>query len=91
MSPLPEKVLSHLKEVVSRPMEPKAKLLYFALVIDSGGETMSDIPEQKYQDITGLHNDHDFMVTLCSLAEDYNLIDVCEDGDLETYIQFRHI
>lgn len=65
MSPLPEKVLSHLKEVVSHPMEPKAKLLYFALVIDSGGETMPDIPEQKYQDITGLHDPQDFMVTLC--------------------------
>lgn len=52
---------------------------------------MSDIPEQKYQNITGLHDDHDFMVTLCSLDEEYSLINVCEDGDLETYIQFRHI
>ena len=91
MSQLPEKVLSHLKEVVSHPMEPKAKLLYFALVVDSGRETIFPLDEQMYQDITGIHDDHDFMVTLCSLAEDYNLIDVCEDGDLETYIQFRHI
>lgn len=91
MSPLPEKVLSHLKEVVSRPMEPKAKLLYFALVVDSGGETMSALLDQKYQDITGLHDPQDFMVTLCSLYEEYGLIDICEDGDMNTYIQFRYI
>lgn len=85
-------LLVHARETLKTTLTHDAKLLYMAMIATKRGKTFY-WHDSEFQTHTGLEKEQlDLaLYELAGITSTYHLVDICEDGDLETYIRFTKL
>lgn len=85
-------LLVHARETFKTTLTPDAKLLYMAMIATKRGKAFY-WHDSEFQTLTGLEKEQlDLaLYELAGITSTHHLVDICEDGDRETYIQFTKL